>query len=89
LFPDLHDVALLRSWCAYEAVTPDDRFLIGPVADIEGFLMAAGDGGTGFNRAPVIGEMLDRFVRGEPYSLSMQPYAPDRFAAAPAVTDHG
>lgn len=85
LFPDLRDVALLRSWCAYEGVTPDDHFLIGPVQGIEGFLMAAGDGGTGFNRAPVIGEMLDHYVRREAYALPMDLYAPDRFFTAPST----
>ncbi len=85
LFPGLRDVAMLRAWCAYEAVTPDDRFLIGPVAGLDGFLMAAGDGGTGFNRAPIIGQMIDHFVRGAPFDLPMQPYAPDRFRA-PAGT---
>jgi glycine/D-amino acid oxidase-like deaminating enzyme len=82
LFPGLRDVAMLRSWSAYEAVTPDDRFLIGPVGSLEGFLMAAGDGGSGFNRAPVIAQMLDHFVRGAPFDLPMDPYAPDRFGPA-------
>jgi glycine/D-amino acid oxidase-like deaminating enzyme/ABC-type nitrate/sulfonate/bicarbonate transport system substrate-binding protein len=79
LFPGLEDVSLLRSWCAYEGVTPDDRFLIGPVPECVGFLLAAGDGGTGFNRAPVIAEMIAAVVRGAPSPLPMEPYAPDRF----------
>ena len=85
LFPDLRDVALLRSWCAYEGVTPDDHFLIGPVAGVEGFLIAAGDGGTGFNRAPVIGQMVAAWVTGDDSAEAMRPYLPSRFPAQSAA----
>jgi sarcosine oxidase subunit beta len=82
LFPDLASAALLRSWCAYEAVTPDDHFLIGPIGDVAGLLIAAGDGGTGFNRAPLIGELVAQHVTGEPLAMPLAPYAPGRFAVA-------
>ena len=40
-----------------EAVTPDDRFLIGRTG-LDGLLVAAGDGGTGYVRAPLIGRAI-------------------------------
>jgi sarcosine oxidase subunit beta len=85
LFPDLAGVELLRSWCAYEAVTPDDHFLIGPVCEVRGLVIAAGDGGTGFNRAPVIGELVAQHITGESLAMPLAPYAPERFASAAKV----
>lgn len=80
LFPGLGGAQLLRSWVAYEAVTPDHRFILGPVDGVEGFLMAAGDNGSGFNRALVYAEMLVAWMtRGE--SPAMAPYLAARFGA--------
>lgn len=79
LFPGLADVPVLRSWSAYEAVTPDDRFLVGPVPEVRGLLIAAGDNGTGFNRAPIVARMLAALVCGRPSPMPLAPYAPDRF----------
>lgn len=81
LFPGLAGVPVLRSWSAYEAVTPDDRFLLGPVPEVERLLIAAGDNGTGFNRAPVLAQMLVALVCGRPSPMSPRPYAPSRFDA--------
>lgn len=80
LFPSLGEVELLRSWARYEAVTPDDHFLIGPMPGVDGFLLAAGDGGTGFNRALVIGEMLAQWVVDGRSAFALTPYLVERFA---------
>jgi len=82
LFPRLRDVELLRSWVRYEAVTPDDRFLIGR-AGPGGLLVAAGDGGTGFTRAPAIGRVIADLLDGGPTPFRTDLYDPLRFAPAP------
>ncbi|MGF1611822.1 MAG: NAD(P)/FAD-dependent oxidoreductase [Kiloniellales bacterium] len=83
LFPGLEDVMLLRSWARYEAVTPDDRFLVGPLAGLEGFLMAAGDNGIGFTRAPLIARALTEIIAGDDRTLDIGCYDPERFTALP------
>ena len=70
---------LLRSWVRYEAVAPDDRFLVGP-AGPEGLFIAAGDAGTGFVRAPAIGQLIAEMVAQSETSLRGDLYRPDRFA---------
>jgi len=82
LFPRLRDLELLRSWVRYEAVTPDDRFLIGR-AGPEGLLVAAGDGGTGFTRAPAIGRIIADLLDGGTTPFRTDLYDPMRFAPAP------
>ncbi len=81
LFPSLREVPVLRSWVRYEAVTPDDRFAIGR-AGPDGLIVAAGDAGTGFVRAPAIGRIIaDLFAeRTSPFPTSL--YDPARFASA-------
>ena len=79
LFPSLADIAMLRSWVRFEAVSPDDRFLAGRLPR-QGLLIAAGDNGTGFCRAPFLGRLISRLVRGEAAAASDWLYDPARFA---------
>jgi sarcosine oxidase subunit beta len=83
LFPSLGAAELLRSWVRYEAVTPDDLFIVGP-AGPPGLLVAAGDGGTGFARAPAIARVIADALEGRapPFDASM--WSPGRFAPAVA-----
>jgi glycine/D-amino acid oxidase-like deaminating enzyme len=81
LFPRLRDAELLRSWVRYEAVTPDDRFLIGP-AGPAGMLIAAGDGGVGFVRAPAIGRAIADMLDGVASPFRTDIYDPARFVVA-------
>ena len=82
LFPSLSDVDLLRSWVRFEAVTPDDRFLIGP-AGPDGLWIAAGDCGTGFVRAPAIARLIAQMIDREALEFDPSIYAPERFAVSP------
>jgi sarcosine oxidase subunit beta len=84
LFPRFADIALLRSWVRYEAVTPDDRFLIGRSGP-DGLLLAAGDGGTGFVRAPAIGRIIADLLDGTPAPFRTDLYDPLRFAPDRAI----
>jgi sarcosine oxidase subunit beta len=78
LFPRLRDVEVLRSWVRYEAVTPDDRFLIGR-AGPRGLFIAAGDGGTGFIRAPGIGRIIADAIDENASPFRTDLYDPTRF----------
>ncbi len=79
LFPGLRNVQFLRSWVRFEAVTPDDRFLIGPLGP-EGLWVAAGDCGTGFTRAPAIARLIGQMLGGDQPAFDTTLYASDRFS---------
>lgn len=81
LFPATHGVELMRSWVRYEAVTPDDRFVIGP-AGPDGLLIAAGDGGSGFVRSPAIAKIIADRIEGRETPFRTDIYAPSRFDAS-------
>jgi glycine/D-amino acid oxidase-like deaminating enzyme len=78
LFPSLSEVELLRSWVRYEAVTPDDRFIVGP-SSVPGLYIAAGDGGSGFGRAPAIARAVADFLEGREPPFNAALWSPDRF----------
>ena len=79
LFPSLGNAQLLRSWVRFEAVAPDDRFLIGPL-NVEGLFVAAADAGTGFIRAPAVGRLIHEFISEKENSFRTDLYDPQRFS---------
>jgi sarcosine oxidase subunit beta len=84
LFPSLASLELLRSWVRYEAVTPDDRFLVGPTP-VQNLYLAAGDGGSGFARALAIGRFLADQLDGRETPFDARVWSPARFALAKAA----
>ncbi len=81
LFPCLAGIQLLRSWVRFEAVSPDDRFLAGRTA-LDGLLVAAGDNGSGFCRAPMLAELICESIDAPAASPARDLYDPLRFAKA-------
>ena len=64
-------------------MSPDGRFVVGPVPDAPGLWVASGCNGSGFSSSPAIGEALaDWITGGDPAGLAT--LSPDRF---PAMTD--
>jgi len=64
-------------------MSPDGRFVVGPVPDAPGLWIASGCNGSGFSSSPALGEALARWITGdEPAGLAA--LSPGRF---PALTD--
>jgi glycine/D-amino acid oxidase-like deaminating enzyme len=62
-------------------MTPDGRFIAGPVLSLPGLWVASGCNGSGFSFSPAIGETLaDWICDGHP-SARLAPFRPDRFGA--------
>ncbi|HEU0113943.1 MAG TPA: FAD-binding oxidoreductase [Thermomicrobiales bacterium] len=60
-------------------MTPDARFLAGPVAGLEGFWLATGCNGSGFSLAAGLGRLLAEWMLGGEPSLDMSTWDPRRF----------
>lgn len=84
LFPSLASIDLLRSWVRYEAVTPDDRFIAG-ASHVPGLYLAAGDGGSGFTRAPALARLIADEIDGKTPPFDARVWSPSRFALAAAA----
>ncbi len=82
--PPLADAQLLRGWAGLYDTTPDGNPILGPVPEVENFVVAAGFSGHGFMQSPAVGEAIaDLIVAGRPSApdLDVAPFGPARFAA--------
>jgi glycine/D-amino acid oxidase-like deaminating enzyme len=62
-------------------MSPDGRFLAGPVADVPGLWVASGCNGSGFSSSPAIGELLAAGIAEDATPSSLAGFSPDRFGA--------
>jgi len=85
-FPALEEATLrTTSRCTYDATT-DERFLVGPVPDIDGLTLVAGLSGHGYKHAPAIGEALALTLLGRASQapIDLAPHAFSGHARPPA-----
>jgi glycine/D-amino acid oxidase-like deaminating enzyme len=62
-------------------MTPDGRFVLGPVPDVPGLWIASGCNGSGFSSSLAIGEALAAWICDQPGRLDITPLAPARFGS--------
>ena len=60
-------------------MSPDGRFVAGPVPEVPGLWIASGCNGSGFSSSPAIGEALAGWICGRDDRLRIDPLAPARF----------
>ena len=65
-------------------MSPDGRFVTGPVPDVPGLWVASGCNGSGFSSSPAIGEALAAWISGQRERIDLSPLSPARFGP---VTD--
>jgi sarcosine oxidase, subunit beta len=86
--PRLGSLRVIRQWAGVYDLTPDRKPLVGPVRGLRGFVQANGYSGRGFAQAPLIAELLARWLTGEERPKLLAPFDPDRFPEG-ARTDVG
>jgi glycine/D-amino acid oxidase-like deaminating enzyme len=60
-------------------MTPDGRFVLGPVPDLAGLWVASGCNGSGFSSSLAIGEALAAWICDRPERLGISALSPARF----------
>lgn len=86
--PVLADARVMRGWGGLYDTTPDGNPILGPVPEVQGFLVAAGFSGHGFMHSPMTGQLIaEIIVQGQP-SLDLEPLSIRRFAVAAAGAEH-
>jgi glycine cleavage system T protein len=78
-FPFLADAEVIKLVCHPDAMTPDAAPLLGPVAGVRGFWMAAGLSLNGFGGAGGIGRTMAEWITGGEPELDVQSYRASRF----------
>jgi len=88
--PIVEKARVAGGWAGLRPLTPDDHAIIGWAPGVEGFFLAVGFGGHGFQHSPATGRhVAEWLVEGKP-SLDLSLFDPARFArGAGHAKSHG
>jgi sarcosine oxidase subunit beta len=87
VFPPLADAGIRATWAGLYEMTPDRHPIIGP-SPVEGFFLANGFSGHGFQHAPVVGKLLaEMIVDGHAATLDISALGFERFAQGDLVRE--
>ena len=83
--PLIEKARIAGGWAGLRPLTPDDHAIIGWAPGVEGFFVAVGFGGHGFQHSPATGRLVSEWIVDGAPSMDLSLFAPDRFAAGRAV----
>jgi len=83
--PILERARIAGGWAGLRPLTPDDHAIIGPAPGVEGFFLAVGFGGHGFQHAPATGRVVAEWLTEGRPSMDLSLFDPGRFARGRAV----
>jgi D-amino-acid dehydrogenase len=83
--PGLAGASYLETRVGFRPVGPDARPLLGPVASVDGLVVATGLGATGLTMGPYAGAVAARIALGQPSGIDLAPVDPLRSAAHAAA----
>ncbi len=83
--PVLESAKIAGGWAGLRPLTPDDHAIIGWAPGLDGFFLAVGFGGHGFQHSPATGRhVADWIVDGKP-AMDLSLFDPGRFAGGRAT----
>lgn len=69
-----------KAWAGLYDVSPDDHAILGPVPEVEGFYLACGFSGHGFQHSPATGRLMaDLLLDGRTTGIDVSPLGITRF----------
>lgn len=78
--PVLANARVMRGWAGLRSLTPDDYPVLGPAAEVPGFINNCGWGGHGVMHAPVGGQLVAELIAdGRTTTMDIASFAADRF----------
>jgi sarcosine oxidase subunit beta len=86
--PDLAGAGINRAWAGLYEMSPDAHPILGRVREVEGFYLANGFSGHGFQHAPVVGKLIaEEIVLGSARTLDITPLRLDRFRLPDSIRE--
>ena len=80
-FPPLADAAIKNAWAGSYETSPDAHPILGRVPGLDGFILANGFSGHGFQHAPAVGELIaEEVLDGKAHTLDISALSIGRFA---------
>ncbi len=87
LYPQLAGVRMMRQWTGLVSQTPDHAPVIGPVPEIQGFILAAAWSGYGFMAGPGGGKALSEYIISGRVPPEIRPFRLERFKTGELVSE--
>ncbi len=79
--PALEKARIARGWAGLYEISPDNHAILGTVPGLEGFILANGFSGHGFQHSPVVGQVIAELVTGgRATTIDITPLSIERFA---------
>lgn len=85
--PALAEARVSTGWAGLYEVSPDHNGIIGEAPEVQGFYLANGFSGHGFQQAPAVGRVVAEMILGLPLSVDVSALSPRRFAAGRALRE--
>jgi sarcosine oxidase subunit beta len=83
--PIVEQARIAGGWAGLRPLTPDDHAIIGPAPGVDGFFLAVGFGGHGFQHSPATGRHVAEWLLDGAPSMDLSLFDPARFAGGNAV----
>ena len=83
--PLLAEARIAGGWAGLRPLTPDDHAIIGPAPGVDGFFLAVGFGGHGFQHSPATGRLVAEWTLDGRPSMDLSLFDPGRFARGGAL----
>lgn len=80
LVPAVAGLEPVSTWVGFRPWLPDHLPAIGPSRRLPGLWVGTGHEGAGVGLGPITGRALACGIRGEPFAMALDAFAPDRFA---------
>jgi sarcosine oxidase subunit beta len=78
--PILERARIARGWAGLYEISPDHHAILGKVPEVEGFILANGFSGHGFQHSPAVGKVIaELIVEGKATTIDISPLSIERF----------
>jgi len=78
--PVLEKARIARGWAGLYEISPDHHAILGRVPEVEGFILANGFSGHGFQHSPAVGKVIaELIVDGKAHTIDISSLSIERF----------
>ncbi len=85
--PLLAEAEIHRGWAGLYEISPDNNAILGPVPEVEGFYVAGGHSGHGFQHGPVVGKLMAELILTGRTAIDIGALGIGRFRTGKAVVE--
>lgn len=83
--PVLAEAGIFRGWGGLYEVSPDHNAILGEHPDLQGFFLAVGFSGHGFQQTPAVGRVMAELIAGQKPFIDISPLGLERFRRGQAA----